>query len=141
MSQRARKLSRHSSSHFGKALATVALGLPGGGNVLGRSPFTPQPSIPLHLCLTKLLESGARAPTLPKMSKKPDKYFEAGFEAGSKQGLPSWIRKDRNGLRIKLVFEGSEVDQHGFISEHTLRTAFADLLLTEEQVYGKGVRP
>ena len=75
------------------------------------------------------------------MSKKPDKYFEAGFEAGSKQGLPSWIRKDRHGLRIKLVFEGSEVDQHGFISEHTLRTAFADLLLAEEQVYGKGARP
>ena len=122
-----RKLSRHSSSHFGKALATVALGLPGGGNVLGRSPFTPQPSTPHLLCLTKLLDCGARAPTLPKMSKKT-------AEAGSKQGLPSWIRKDRHGLRIKLVIEGSEVDQHGFISEHTLRTAFADLLLAEEQV-------
>ena len=43
-----RKLSRRSSSHFGKALATVALGLPEGGNVLDRLPFTPRPSTPLH---------------------------------------------------------------------------------------------
>ena len=127
LSQRVRKVNRYSSSHFGKALATVALGLPGGGNVLGRLPFTPQPRTPHLLCVTKLLECGARAPTLPKMSKK-------GTDAGSQQGLPSWIRKDRHGLRTKLVIEGSEVDQHGFISEHTLRTAFADLLLAEEQV-------
>ena len=138
-----RKLIRHSSSHFGKALATVALGLPGGGNVSDRLPFTPRPSTPLHphLCSTKLIGSGARAPALFKMSKKTDKYFEAGFEAGSKQGLPSWIRKDRHGLRIKLVFSGSEMDKDGYISEHTLRTAFADLLMAEDQAYGKGVRP
>ena len=75
------------------------------------------------------------------MSKQTDRNFEAESEAGPKQRLPSWIRKNRHGLRIKLVFSGSEIDKDGFISEHDLRTAFADLLLAEDQVYGKGVRP
>ena len=37
-------------------------------------------------------------------------------------------------MRIKIVVEGTEVDPQGFISEHALRAAYADLLLAEEAV-------
>ena len=58
-----------------------------------------------------------------------------------KQELPSWLRVDREGLRIQVIFTGEEIDADGFMGEHALRTAFSDLLLAENQAFGKGARP
>ena len=51
------------------------------------------------------------------------------------------IRLERQGgqerMRIEIVVDGTEVDPQGFVDEHHLRAAYADLLLAEEAVFGK----
>ena len=55
--------------------------------------------------------------------------------------LPPWIRMERQHgqqrMSIKVIVDGTEIDDQGYMDEHHLRAAYADLLLAEESVFGK----